>query len=696
MPLKKILFKPGVNKENTRYTNENGWYISEKVRFRQGTPEKIGGWQQISGNTFLGICRSLWNWVTLGFDNLLAVGTNLKFYIERGGNYYDITPIRETATLTNPFTTTINQTTVLVTDNTHGSSTGDFVTFSGASAVGGLTLNGNYQITVTGTNTYTITASSQASSTATGGGTVTAKYEIPVGPAIQGAVVGWGAGGWGQGGWGVGVTGTETLRLWVTQNWGQDLVFAYRGGPLYYWSANDGVNTRGVALSSLGGTCTFTATSPTTVTFDETILSENTAVKFNATTSMPSGVTAGTTYYLRNVIGASANISASPTGALVNAASTGSGVYVSSLEDVPTAVNTMIVSDTFRFLLLFGTTEYGSAVLDPMLIRWSNQESLTDWVPASANQAGSLRISHGSKIVTVVQTRQEIVVFTDASLYSLQYLGPPLVWGTQLLGDNISIMGPNAAVVASGIVYWMGIDKFYKYDGRVQTMRCDLRRHIFQNINPSQVDQIFAGTSEGFNEVWWFYPSRNSTVIDQYVVYNYAEDIWYYGTLGRTAWSDSGLRSYPQAATYANNIVNHEYGVDDNTTGTPVAINAYIESAEFDIDDGEHLGYVYRVVPDITFDGSSASSPQVVMTLIPMMNSGSGYNNPESLGGQSYASVQRLSTTTIERFTGQVYVRVRGRQMIFKVESTDLGNAWQLGSPRIDIRPDGRATGQGA
>lgn len=695
MPLKKILFKAGVNKENTRYTNENGWYISEKVRFRQGTPEKIGGWQQISGNTFLGICRSLWNWVTLGFDNLLAVGTNLKFYIERGGNYYDITPIRETATLTNPFTTTINQATVLVTDNTHGSATGDFVTFSGASAVGGLTLNGNYQITVTGTNTYTITASSQASSTATGGGTVTAKYEIPVGPAIQGAVVGWGSGGWGQGGWGVGVTGTETLRLWVTQNWGQDLVFAYRGGPIYYWNANDGVNTRGVALSSLGGTCTFTATSPTTVTFDETILSENTAVKFNTTTSMPSGVTAGTTYYLRNVIGASANISASPTGALVNAASTGSGVYVSSLEDVPTAINTMIVSDTFRFLLLFGTTEYGSAVLDPMLIRWSNQESLTDWVPASANQAGSLRISHGSKIVTVVQTRQEIVVFTDASLYSLQYLGPPLVWGTQLLGDNISIIGPNSAVVASGIVYWMGIDKFYKYDGRVQTMRCDLRRHIFQNINPSQVDQIFAGTSEGFNEVWWFYPSRNSTVIDQYVVYNYAEDIWYYGTLGRTAWSDSGLRSYPQAATYANNIVNHEYGVDDNTTGTPVAINAYIESAEFDIDDGEHLGYVYRVVPDITFDGSTVSSPQVVMTLIPMMNSGSGYNNPESLGGQSYASVQRLSTTTIERFTGQVYVRVRGRQMIFKVESTDLGNAWQLGSPRIDIRPDGRATGQG-
>lgn len=696
MPLRKILFKSGVNKENTRYTNENGWYISEKVRFRQGTPEKIGGWQRISGQTFLGICRSLWNWVTLSFDNLLAVGTNLKFYIERGGNYYDITPIRETVTLTDPFSTTINQTTVVVTDNTHGAATGDFVTFSGASAVGGLTLNGNYQITVTGTNTYTITASAQASSTATGGGTVTAKYEIPVGPAIQGAVTGWGAGGWGMGTWGFGVTGTEALRLWVSQNWGEDLVFAYRSGPIYYWDATNGVTTRGVALNTIGGTCSFTATSPTTVTFDETILSENTAVKFAATSSMPSGVTAGTTYYLRNVIGASANISASPTGALVNAASTGSGVYISDLVDVPSAVNTMIVSDTFRFLLAFGTTEYGSSTLDPMLIRWSNQESLTDWVPASANQAGSLRLSHGSKIVTVVQTRQEIVVFTDASLYSLQYLGPPLVWGTQLLGDNISIIAPNAAIVASGIVYWMGVDKFYKYDGRVQTMRCDLRRHIFSNINPSQVDQVFAGTNEGFNEVWWFYPSRNSTVIDQYVVYNYAEDIWYYGTMGRTAWSDSGLRAYPQAATYVNNIVNHELGWDDQSSETPVAINAYIESAEFDIEDGQKLGFVYRVVPDITFDNSTVESPQVTMTLIPMMNSGSGYNTPQSEGGSSSATVARLSTTTIERFTGQVYVRVRGRQMIFKVESTDLGNAWQLGSPRIDIRPDGSATGRGA
>ena len=683
MPLKKILFKPGTNQENTRYTNENGWYLSDKVRFRQGTPEKIGGWQRISPNTFQGICRFLWNWVTLSFENLMAVGTNLKFYIERGGLYYDITPIRATETLTNPFTTTNGSATVVVTDNSHGAATGDFVTFSGASAVGGLTLNGNYQITVTGTNTYTITAASNATSTATGGGTVTAKYEIDIGPAIQGGVSGWGAGGWGMGTWGFGVTGTERLRLWDAQNWGEDLVFGYRGGALYYWDATNGVSTRGVALSATGGNVTFTSASPTVVTFSSILLSEGTAVKFDASSSMPSGVTAGTTYYLRNVDGATANISASPTGALVNAASTGSGVYVSDLVDVPTKQNGMIVSDTSRFLLVFGTTAYGSAVLDPMLIRWSNQESLVDWVPAATNQAGFLRLSHGSEIVTEQQTRQEILVWTDSALYSLQYLGPPFIWGSQLLADNISIIGPNATAVASGVSYWMGVDKFYLYNGRVQTLRCDLRRYIFSNINTSQADQIFAGTNEGFNEVWWFYCSANSTVIDSYVVYNYAEDIWYYGSLGRTAWIDSGLRDYPEAATYEHNIVDHEYGVDDNTTGTPAPIEAYIESAEFDIEDGQNFGFVWRMVPDLTFQGSTSQTPQVTMTLYGMNGSGSGFNT------EAAKAVARTSTVTIEKFTNIIYTRIRGRQMIMRVGSSGLGTTWQLGSPRIDIRVDG-------
>jgi hypothetical protein len=684
MPLKKILFKPGTNQENTRYTNENGWYISEKVRFRQGTPEKIGGWQRISPYTFQGVCRFLWNWVTLSFDNLLAVGTNLKFYIERGGVYNDITPIRETATLTNPFTTASGSAVVTVTDASHGGATGDFVTFSGASAVGGLTLNGNYQIANVTTNTYTITAASNASSTATGGGTVTAKYEIDAGPAIQGAVIGWGSGGWGMGGWGTGVAGTERLRLWDAQNWGEDLVFGYRGGPLYYWDATNGVTTRGVALNSIGGNVSFTSASPTVVTFASVLLSEGTAVKFDTTGTMPSGVTAGTTYYLRNVDGATANISASPTGALVNAASTGSDVYVSELVDVPSKQNGMIVSDTSRFLLLFGTTAYGSAVLDPMLIRWGNQESVTDFVPAPTNQAGSLRLSHGSQIISELQTRQEVLVWTDSALYSLQYLGPPFVWGSQLLGDNISIVGPNATAVASGVVYWMGVDKFYTYNGRVQTLRCDLRRYVFSDINVSQLDQIFAGTNEGFNEVWWFYCSTNSTVVDKYVVYNYAEDIWYYGTMGRTAWLDSGLRNYPEAATYNYNVVDHEYGVDDNATGTATAIEAYIESAEFDIDDGQNFGFVWRMVPDLTFQGSTSQSPQVTMTLYGMNGSGSGFNT------EAAKAVARTSTVTIEQFTNIIYTRIRGRQMIMRVGSDGLGTTWQLGAPRIDIKQDGQ------
>lgn len=330
------------------------------------------------------------------------------------------------------------------------------------------------------------------------------------------------------------------------------------------------------------------------------------------------------------------------------------------------------------------------------MIRWSDQESVVNWSPAATNQAGSIRLSHGSEIITALQTRQEIVVWTDTSLYSLQYLGAPLVWGSQLMGDNLSIIGPNAAAIGSGVVFWMGKDKFYVYSGRVETLNCDLRRYVFSDINLSQNQQVFAGTNEGFNEIWWFYCSSNSTTINRYVVYNYAEKVWHYGTMARTAWIDVSLRDYPQAATYSYNLVSHELGNDDNETGTPVAINAYIESSEFDIQDGHNLGFVYRILPDITFEGSSTSSPQVTMTLIPMMNSGSGYNNPQSVGGSSSAVVARTSTSVIEQFTGQVYVRVRGRQMIFKIESTDLGSAWQLGSPRIDIRPDGRATGRGA
>ena len=614
MPLKKLTLKPGVNKENTRYANEeNGWYECDKVRFRQGTPEKIGGWQRISANTFLGVCRSLWNWVTLGGLNLLGVGTNLKFYIERGGTYYDITPIRATTTLgTNPFTGN-GTTTVTVTASAHGAVTGDFVTFSGVTGTYASVLNAQFQITVVNINSYTITTSSIVAAGATGGSAVSAAYQINVGPEFVAPLVGWGAGTWGAGTWGTGGTSNSTLRLWSQSNFGEDLVFGPRGGAMYYWDATSGVGTRAVELSTLAGA-----------------------------------------------------------------------------SGVPTVQNFIFVSDINRFVFAFGCNDYGSAVQDPMLIRWSAQESAVNWTPAATNQAGSLRLSHGSELVSAIQTRQELVVFTDSALYSLQYNGSELVWGAQLLGDNLSIVGQNAVAVGSGVVYWMGVDKFYAYDGRVQTLPCDLRRYVFQDFNQTQAQQVFAGTNEGFNEVWWFYCSANSTTVDRYVVFNYLEKIWYYGAMARTAWLDSGLQDYPIAATYANNIVQHENGVDDNTTGTPTAIEAYIESSEFDIEDGQHFGFVWRMLPDVTFTGSTAQNPSAVMTLIPMKGSGSGFNDPRSEGGSDSASVTRTETVPIEEFTNIVYIRVRGRQMIMKMASTGLGVTWQLGHPRIDVRMDGR------
>jgi len=620
MPLKKLTLKPGVNRENTRYTTEGGWYVSDKVRFRQGTPEKIGGWTRISANTFLGVCRSLWNWVTSGGSNLLGVGTNLKFYIELGGVYNDITPIRASSTINaNPFSGD-GTTTVTVTDTSHGGSTGDFVTFSGVTGTYASIFNAEFQITVLTSDTYTITTGSAIPAGNYGGSSVVAAYQINIGSALEQPIVGWGAGGWGLGTWGNG-GGSSTLpmRLWSQSNFGDSLIFAYRGGPMYYWDATGGVNTRGVLVSS--------------------------------------------------IVGADAN--------------------------VPSVMNFLFVSDTSRFVFAFACDDYSSSTQNPMLIRWSEQESILIWTPASTNQAGSVQLSHGSKIVSAIQARQEIVVLTDSAIYSLQYLGPPVIWGTQLLGDNISIAGPNAIAIASGVVYWMGVDKFYKYDGRVQTLRCDLRLYIFNDINPDQADQFFASTNEGFNEVWFFYCSANSETIDKYVVYNYTENngegAWYYGTMARTAWLDSGLRNYPMAATTINNIVYHENGTDDNSTAVTTAITATIGSAEFDIDDGDHFGFVWRILPDISFNGSTGNNtPQVTMTLIPMQNSGSGYNDPISSGGNSNATVARTSTAVIEQFTGQVYVRVRGRQMILQMDSNTIGTQWQLGSPRIDIRQDGR------
>jgi hypothetical protein len=702
MPLQKILLKPGVNRENTRYTNEGGYYESDKVRFRQGTPEKIGGWARISADTFQGVCRSLWNWITLSALNLLGIGTNLKFYIESGGVYRDITPIRATYTLTNPFTTatstnTGTTTTVTVTDANSGFINNDYVTYYAGGAAS-VTFNGitittgtEYQITYVTTTTYTITVTGTASASSAGGGTIYAVYQVNTGPAFSVPLTGWGSSTWSSGTWGIGTAATDALRIWNQMNWGEDLVFGPRGSPLYYWEASIGVTPT---------TATITIASPGVVT-SSLNLANNTPIVLSTTGWLPTGLLPGVTYYALYLSATTFNLATTASGTPIVTTGTQGGVHSITPRGVllsalagsdgscPLYQNYFTVSDVSRFLLVFGTNDYGSTVLDPMLIRWSDQESLITWTPAITNQAGSVRLSHGSRIVTTLQSRQEILVFTDQAVYALQYLGPPYVWGTQILADNLSIAGPNAAAIASGVTYWMGIDKFYKYDGRIQTLRCDLLRYIYSDINPLQYDQVFAGTNEGFTEVWWFYCSTSSNTIDKYAIYNYAEDIWYYGSLARTAWLDSGLRNFPMAATYNYNIVNQESGVDDSETGTTLPIEATITSAQFDIGDGHNFAFVYRMIPDMTFRGSTGgTTPTVTMYLQGLNNSGSSITQTGNAGVTYSGSAP--SVINVDEFTGQLYIRIRGRQMQMKITSNTLGTQWQLGAPRIDLRPDGR------
>jgi len=627
MAVRKLQFKPGVNRETTRYAAEGQWYETDKVRFRRGLPQKIGGWEQISSNTYLGVARSLFNWATLSGQNLVAAGTNLKYYIERGGAYFDVTPIRATTAAGDVTFAAVNgDATLTVSDTAHGALQNDFVTYSGAVSLGGNitadVLNQEYQIaTIINEDSYTIEAKdtsgnevlANASDTGNGGASVVGAYQINTGNEIEVPFSGWGAGRWGSGTWGTGGTTLAPMRIWSQSNFGEDLFFAHRGGAPLYWDASSGVGTRGVYVSSLGGA-----------------------------------------------------------------------------SDVPTTVNLAFVSDIFRFAFCFGANDIGTSTLDPMLIRWSDQEDVANWTPAATNQAGSLRLSDGTEIVDAIQARQEILVWSDAALYGLQYLGAPEVWGAQLLGSNITIASPNAAVYSNNIAYWMGLNTFYYYDGTVKTLPCDVRSYIFDDFNQGQADQVVCGSNEQFDEIWWFYCSAEATQNDRYVVYNYVENVWYYGNLSRSAWLDADLRDFPIAATFGNKLVNHEKGVDDNETGTPTAFTANITSAQFDLDDGDRFMLINRMLPDMTFDGSTADSPAATMTLNPLENSGSGRYDPASVGGNSSATVTRTATVPVEAFTGQVYTRVRGRQMSIKIESTELGVTWKLGAPRMDMRPDGR------
>jgi len=778
MPLKKISLKPGVNRENTRYTNEGGYYESEMVRFRQGTPEKIGGWTRLSANTFLGICRSLWNWVTLAGANLVGVGTNKKFYIEQTGIYYDVTPITSSHFLSPSPVVTINgSNSVTVVDATYAPLTGDFVIFTGLTTVNNVLLNGEYSVTVLptvtttasisgttltvtafsggnlavghvlsgtgvsagtkitafgtgsgGNGTYTVsisqttaattiianpvsssyqvTAATTANASGSGGGSVGyAAYLLHIGSAISTSAAGWGANSWSSGNWGgVGYNATATLNVWSQYNFGENLILGPKLGALYYWNAVTApslVTPTQIAITNASpAVCQL-------ITSTSTPIPDGTAIMFATTAALPTPLTPYTVYYVKYLTSTTFNLSVTYGGAAINTSSAGSGthtispraVLVSSLagaSDVPLLQNAILVSDASRFTFCFGANDYGSTVYDPMVIRWSDQESVTNWTPAITNQSGSLRLSHGSAIQSVLQARQEILVLTDAAIYSLQYLGAPYVWGSQLLSDNISIVSLNAAAYSNGTAFWMGQDKFYKYDGRVQTLRCDLRQFVYNDINRAQFSQIFCSTNEGFNEVWWFYCTGASTTIDRYVVYNYAEDIWYYGSMARTAWLDSSLRNYPVAATYANNLVYHEDGVDDGTLEVVAPIVSSITTSQFDIDDGNNIAFIWRMLPDLTFRGSTdGTSPSLTMQLLPLQNSGSGYNNPVSVGGTSSTGSQAVTATQtypidLDTFTGQLNIRVRGRQMSMRISSNAIGTQWQLGSPRIDIRPDGR------
>jgi len=719
MPLQKIQLRPGLNREGTNYSNEGGFYDGDKIRFRSGYPEKVGGWLRLSVNYFVGMARSLWNWTTLVNANYLGVGTNLKYYIEYGGTYNDITPIINTFTFNNTISTgfttlvaniTSTANTLTITNGTYfpqnkglvkidteqiyyttlnsNVATGcvrgfnnttaashtaganvssaylyfndtsaanagvnnQFVILSNATSVDGFAntvINQEHQIfKYASTGGYFFLGTDASNNLATmsfanasvlngGGNAISVKYEVEPGLAVYVVGLGWGAGAWNRGTWGsAATTGIgEQLGLWSADNYGQDLVFAPRGGHIYYWDAGavGGLSNRGKLLSDLANTASY------------------------------------------------------------------SGQFV------PKLTNEVVASDIQRFVIAFGANSYSpsnaSTAFDPMLVRWSDQENPYERVPAITNQAGEFRLSHGSYIVSTINTRQEVIVLTDSTVYSMQYLGPPYVWGFQVIMDSISIMGPNAIITVNNISYWMGSDKFYMYSGRVETLPCSLRQYIFADINKDQAWQVTCGGNEGYNEVWWYYCSSQSDVVDRYVIYNYLDRVWYYGNLCRTSWLDSGLRQNPMATNISSydwvgnplgRVIYHEVGNDNGEGDSNVPIVSYVQSSDFDIGDGHNFGYVWRMLPDINFNGSNVNNPSIIMELQPRQNAGTPYvasSNAATTSTQNYVVYPQY---TVQEFTGQIYTRVRGRQMAMKVSSDGLGVSWQLGAPRIDIRPDGR------
>lgn len=717
MPLQKLQFRPGVNREGTTLANEGGWFECDKVRFRSGYPEKIGGWAAITYATFLGTCRSLWNWITLKGYNLLGVGTHLKFYVENGGVYYDITPIAATTNPmgNNPFATaystlnggiTATATTITLTSTSTFPTIGGFIKIDSEemfyAAVSGSTLTG---ITrgINGT-----TAATHSTGAAVGCATLIV---------------------------------TDAAKV-VENNSFVDYSNVTTFGPFTAALMNSNASTHVPSfqveyLSGTTYTITVTNQDPNSATYGQYIYSTSATTGGGAAVKAEYELDAGLEIYSLGTGWGAGPWSRGTWGSGYTGASTGIGLQlrlwnqanfgevllfsprggaiyywapggagtpdfatrgaIVTGSEVPVQTNQIMVSDATRICIAFGATSYSfdtpASTFDPMLVRWSVQEDYTDWSPAVTNQAGSYRLSHGSFLVGALQTRQEILVWTDSTVYSMQYLGPPYIWGFNLLSDNISIISPNAMATANGVTYWMGTDKFYIYSGRVETLPCALRQYVFDDINKDQAFQCFAGTNEAYSEVWWFYCSKNSDAVDRYVIFNYLDRVWYYGTMPRSAWLDSPLRQFPQAATLNNLVVFHEAAVDDGTTNPPSPIESFIQSSDFDIGDGHNYGFVWQIVPDITFDGSNTASPgfpSVNFTVRPRQNPGANYGVADTPAVSSTVSYATRSTYNVQQFTQLVNTRIRGRQMAFKIQCDTLGTQWQLGTPRINVRPDGR------
>lgn len=638
----KLQFKPGVNRDQTDYSNEGGWRECDKIRFRSGYPEKLGGWLKSAPDPFIGYCRQMLNWVTSFSDDMLAMGTDVKVYIEIAGNYYDITPLRDTnPVLDTPDTdncinTTSGQAKVRVNLGAvaHGAQTGDYVTVSGVtgsgspSNIGGIPItqiNGNYPVTVVNAYIFTYDVSTSATSNvaSSGGSAIELEFEISPGYAISVLGYGWGTATWGRGTWGTGSAYPIALqqRDWWFDNFDNDLVMNYRNGEGYWWA-------RG------------TTDDPTTALATRAISLSDYATAEGFTASA-----------------------------------------------VPIKIMQLLVSQQDRHLIAFGAVPFGSTNpddFDPMLIRWADQDTPGDWTPTQTNTAGDLRVSRGSRIIRAMPTRQEILIWTDSHLYTLQFLGTTDVFGLQEYADNISIMSPRSMATAANTTYWMGQDKFYAYTGRVETLPCTLRNHVFNDFNLQQAEQVVCGTNEQWNEIWWFYPTSDSDYNNAYVVYNHLERIWYYGYIPRTAWLDTAIRYYPQAANTTGGesdgyLYSHELGVNDDV----LPMDSYIQSSDFDLDDGDQFMLTRRIIPDISFAGSTAASPEVTLTVRPR-------NFPGSNFSADPADTQRVIETSVGAYTDQVFVRARARQMALKVASDELGVQWQLGAPRLDARPDGR------